>query len=132
MFRTRYVYNQAPHSKSIIPDNVLSHQIKGGWNPEDGVVYKDINQQIDQAFANVELALKDAQGKGWSQVFKVISYHLPLNEEALEAMLRNFKRYMPDHKPIWSCVGVTRLALDDMRIEIEVVAHDPEGNSDAK
>lgn len=132
MFRTRYVYNQAPHSKSIIPNNVLSYQNKGGWNPEDGVVYKDINQQIDQAFANVELALKDAQGKGWGQVFKVISYHLPLNEEALEAMLRNFKKYMPDHKPIWSCVGVTRLALDDMRIEIEVVAHDPEGNSDAK
>ncbi|EXK26451.1 hypothetical protein FOXG_22804 [Fusarium oxysporum f. sp. lycopersici 4287] len=34
---------------------------------------------------------------------------------------------MPDHEPIWSCAGITRLREDDMRIEIEVVAHDPEG-----
>lgn len=41
-------------------------------------------------------------------------------------MVRNFKRYMPDHQPLWTCVGVPRLGEDDMRVEIEVVAHDPE------
>jgi enamine deaminase RidA (YjgF/YER057c/UK114 family) len=47
-------------------------------------------------------------------------------------MVRNFKKYMPSHKPIWTCVGVTRLGTDDMRVEIEVVAHDPEGAAAAK
>ncbi|PYI02631.1 L-PSP endoribonuclease family protein [Aspergillus sclerotiicarbonarius CBS 121057] len=98
---------------------------QGGWDPNTGVFYKEINAQIDQAFKNVELNLKDAGSKGWEQVFRVNSYHVPINDEALEAMVRNFKKYMPDHEPIWTCVGVTRLGEDDMRVEIEVVAHDP-------
>ena len=99
----------------------------GGWDPQTGEFYKEINAQIDQAFRNVELNLRDAGGKGWEQVYRVNSYHVPINDEALEAMVRNFKQYMPDHEPIWTCVGVTRLGEDDMRVEIEVVAHDPEG-----
>lgn len=101
--------------------------VLGGWNPENGIFEKEINAQIDLAFANVERNLKDAGGKGWSQVFRVNSYHVPINNEALAAMVRNFEKYMPDHQPIWTCVGVTRLGEDDMRVEIEVVAHDPEG-----
>lgn len=97
----------------------------GGWNPQTGVIPTEINTQIDQAFANVDLSLKDAGGKGWEQVFRVNSYHVPINNEALDAMVRNFKRWMPNHQPIWTCLGVTRLAEDDMRVEIEVVALDP-------
>lgn len=97
----------------------------GGWNPETGDFYKEINEQIDQAFKNVEIALKHAGGKGWSQVYRVNSYHVPINNEAIEAMVRNFKKWVPDHEPIWTCVGVPRLGEDDMRVEIEVVAHDP-------
>ncbi|OAQ98265.1 hypothetical protein LLEC1_03016 [Akanthomyces lecanii] len=100
---------------------------QGGWNPKTGAFEKEINAQIDLAFANVELALKDAGGKGWRQVFRVNSYHLPLNAEAIDAMVRNLRKYMPDHQPLWTCIGVARLAEDDMRVEIEVSAHDPEG-----
>ncbi|OMP86112.1 hypothetical protein BK809_0003281 [Diplodia seriata] len=98
-----------------------------GWDPKTGVFEREINAQIDLAFANVELCLKDAGGKGWSQVYRINSYHVPINDEALAAMVRNMKKYMPDHQPLWTCVGVTRLGEDDMRVEIEVVAHDPEG-----
>ncbi|KAL3469806.1 Endoribonuclease L-PSP/chorismate mutase-like protein [Aspergillus californicus] len=98
---------------------------QGGWDPASGKINTEIHAQIDQAFANVELALKDAGGKGWSQVFRVNSYHVPLNDEASNAMVRNFKKYMPDHQPLWTCIGVSRLGFDDMRVEIEVVAHDP-------
>ncbi|KAJ6042996.1 uncharacterized protein N7446_001192 [Penicillium canescens] len=98
----------------------------GGWDPTTGVFEKEINAQIDLAFANVERNLKDAGGKGWSQVFRVNSYHVPINNEAMDAMVQNFKKYMPDHQPIWTCVGVTRLGEDDMRVEIEVVAHVPQ------
>ena len=46
-------------------------------------------------------------------------------------MVRNFRKWMPNHQPIWTTVGVTRLGEDDMRVEIEVVAHDPEGAAKA-
>ncbi|KAI5226123.1 hypothetical protein AUEXF2481DRAFT_69201 [Aureobasidium subglaciale EXF-2481] len=104
---------------------------QGGWDPETGDFAKEINAQIDLAFQNVELNLRNAGGKGWSQVFRVNSYHVPINNEALDAMVRNFRRYMPDHQPIWTCVGVSRLGEDDMRVEIEVVAHDPTGICEA-
>lgn len=97
----------------------------GGWDPSSGNIHTEIHPQIAQAFANVELALKDAGGQGWSQVFRVNSYHLPLNDEAQQAMVQKFKEYMPNHQPLWTCVGVSRLGFDDMRVEIEVVAHDP-------
>lgn len=98
----------------------------GGWDPTTGTFYREINEQIAQAFKNVDLALRTAGGKGWEQVFRVNSYHVPINNEALEAMVRGFKEYMPHHEPLWTCVGVSRLGEDDMRVEIEVVAHDPQ------
>ncbi|KAB8279517.1 L-PSP endoribonuclease family protein [Aspergillus minisclerotigenes] len=98
---------------------------QGGWNPVTGAIHREVNTQIDQAFANVDMNLKHAGGKGWEQVFRVNSYHIPLDDEALKAMVRNLKEYMPNHEPIWTVLGVSRLAEEDMRVEIEVVAHDP-------
>ncbi|KAH6662969.1 endoribonuclease L-PSP [Halenospora varia] len=115
---------QHGYQQAVRVGNRIECAGQGGWNPETGVYYKEINAQIDQAFANVDLNLRDAGGKGWSQVFRVNSYHVPINDEALAAMTRNFKKWMPDHQPIWTCVGVTRLGDDDMRVEIEVVALD--------
>lgn len=38
-------------------------------------------------------------------------------------MVRNFKKWCgPDHRPIWTEVGVGSLALETMRVEIEVEA----------
>ncbi|KAH8651599.1 endoribonuclease L-PSP [Tricladium varicosporioides] len=115
---------QHGYQQAVRVGNRIECAGQGGWNPETGVYYKEINAQIDQAFANVDLNLRDAGGKGWSQVFRVNSYHVPINDEALGAMTRNFKKWMPDHQPIWTCVGVTRLGDDDMRVEIEVIALD--------
>ncbi|KAK7432944.1 hypothetical protein QQZ08_000415 [Neonectria magnoliae] len=53
---------------------------------------QEINDQIDLAFANVERNLKDSGGKRWSQVFRVNSYHVPINDETLAVMLRNLKK----------------------------------------
>ncbi|EME89015.1 uncharacterized protein MYCFIDRAFT_170549 [Pseudocercospora fijiensis CIRAD86] len=46
--------------------------------------------------------------------------------QIIAAMVRNFKKWMPDLQPIWTCVGVTRLGEEDMRVELEVVTHNPE------
>ncbi|KAH7347165.1 Endoribonuclease L-PSP/chorismate mutase-like protein [Plectosphaerella cucumerina] len=124
--RTLFSYSQA-----VRVGDRIECAGQGGWHA-DGRFELEINAQIDLAFANVEKNLLDAGGKGWSQVYRVNSYHVPLNNEALSAMVRNFKKWMPDHQPVWTCVGVTRLGEDDMRVEIEVVAHDPEGAEAAK
>ena len=70
--------------------------MKGGWDPnatsfEDLKFPSDIGAQIDQAFANVDIALKEAGGKGWSQVFKVRSYHVGIDEGVTQAMVKNYK-----------------------------------------
>ncbi|KAH6688365.1 Endoribonuclease L-PSP/chorismate mutase-like protein [Plectosphaerella plurivora] len=122
--------NLFSYSQAVRVGDRIECSGQGGWH-SDGTFEKKINAQIDLAFSNVEKNLLDAGGKGWTQVFRVNSYHVPINNEALAAMVRNFRKWMPDHQPLWTCVGVTRLGEDDMRVEIEVVAHDPEGAKNA-
>jgi enamine deaminase RidA (YjgF/YER057c/UK114 family) len=119
MFRPRYLPSLSPPQPTT--------NIPGGWHPTNPPfpLSTNIREQIAQAFTNVDIALKDAGGKGWEQVFRVNSYHLPLNDEALGIMGEMFQKWMPNHKPIWTAVGVSRLGLDDMRVEIEVSAYDP-------
>lgn len=59
------------------------------------------------------------------QVYRITSYHAPQSPEAMEIMVRTLKKYTPNHKPLWTAVGVQRLAFDDMFVEIEVSAHVP-------
>ena len=83
--------------------------------------------QIDQAFKNIDFVLKEAGGKGISQVFRMTSYHPALEREALRCMRENLERYFPlERRPIWTAVGVEKLAFPEMLIEIEAVAFDPQ------
>lgn len=89
---------------------------------------KDINEQIDQAFRNVDLAITTAGGKGWSQVIKITSYHIPLDDTQLQAMVRNFKLWTPHNHPPWTCIETPRLGGGpEMKVEIQVTAWDEEG-----
>lgn len=78
-------------------------------------------EQIEQAFKNVELALRDAGGKGWVQVYRVNSNHIPLDDQTVAIMVEQLKKWMPSHQPIWTCVGVPQLGEKEMKVEIEVV-----------
>lgn len=98
----------------------------GGWHPttEPISISSDLNAEIDQAFANVDLALKTAGGKGWSQVYSVRSFHIPIDEATTHAMVSNLRKWCgADHMPIWTMIGVGTLALEAMRVEIEVEAY---------
>ena len=59
-------------------------------------------------------------------MFSIRSYHVPADEKSLETMVRCLKKYCPDHQPVWTYLGVPRLALEDMKVEIEVKAHVPQ------
>lgn len=104
---------------------MIVNPVTGGWDPQTGALQDGTKAQIDQAFKNVELAFKTAGSAGWSQIYRITSYHVGLNSEVMQAMVRNFKKYFPDHEPLWTCIGVAGLARPDMTVEIEAVAHIP-------
>jgi enamine deaminase RidA (YjgF/YER057c/UK114 family) len=141
MQKDRYWYSQAVRvgdriecsgQGSSSSQSPLSHfyqkkliNVVGGWDPKTGELQKDVAAQIAAAFENVDINLKDAGGKGWGQVFSLKTYHVGLNMEALTLTVEQVKRWMPDHQPIWTVLGVEKLALPEMVIEVEVTAHDP-------
>ncbi|KFA50973.1 hypothetical protein S40293_07284 [Stachybotrys chartarum IBT 40293] len=99
----------------------------GGWDPETmpPQFSDDLKTQIDQVFINIDLALKAAGGKGISQVYRINSYVPNMAPESNRYIKENLNKWFPDHRPIWTAVGVEKLAFKEMLIEIEAVAHDP-------
>lgn len=59
------------------------------------------------------------------QVYRLTSYHVAMTNTAMDIMVRELKKRCPSHKPIWTAIGVDRLAYDKMNVEIEVSAHSP-------
>ncbi|PGH18253.1 hypothetical protein AJ79_00592 [Helicocarpus griseus UAMH5409] len=110
-------YNQAVRIGDIIE---CSGQ--GGWDRITEKIPEDMGEQVDQAFANVEYALRQAGGKGWEQVYKVRVYTAPLSEEIAGHIIRNLRKYCPKHQPLLTAVGVQALAFG-MCVEIEATAH---------
>jgi len=102
----------------------------GGWDPETGKMKTDLLEEVDQAFSNVDLALRHAGGKGWPQVYKVKMYILEAvftDAELLGRLIGNLMKWMPERQPLLTAVGVAKLGAGDsagMRVEIEVVAID--------
>ncbi|KFY91750.1 hypothetical protein V500_04486 [Pseudogymnoascus sp. VKM F-4518 (FW-2643)] len=111
------------YSQAVRVGDIIKCAGQGGWDRETDKIEREINAQIERAFENVEHNLKTAGAKGWQDVYFIRSYHLPINDEAMEAMVRCLKKYCPDHQPAWTALGINRLAFDDMRVEIEVEAH---------
>ncbi|KAK3617755.1 hypothetical protein LTR22_026632 [Elasticomyces elasticus] len=115
------------YSQTVRIGNVIRISGQGAWDPTVTDISKvsmsdDVNEQTDQAFANVEVALKDAGGSGWSQVYSIRSLHVALDADHTAAMARNLKRYCPNNPPIWTEYGVAALGLPAMKVEIEVEA----------
>lgn len=105
--------------------------IEGGWDPNPAdldlttLIKPGLLDEIDQAFANVDHNLKHAGGKGWSQVYKIVTYSTSIPEQH-ERIVENLKKWMPDHRPVWTELGVAHLGLEQMHVEIDVEAYDPQ------
>lgn len=50
----------------------------------------------------------------------------------MEHMVASVKRTFPDHAPLWTNIGVAKLAFPDMLIEIQVTAHTPLKKEESK
>jgi enamine deaminase RidA (YjgF/YER057c/UK114 family) len=94
---------------------------QGGWN-DAWEFPESLEEEIAQAFRNVGRTLAVA-GAGWEHVIHVNSYHVGLDEDTNRLMTERFRHHMPDHAPIWTCLGVTALGGGpQMRVEIRVTA----------
>lgn len=109
------------YSQAVRVGDIIKCSGQGGWDAEGNVDEKDLPGQIEKAFQNVERNLKDAGLRGWSDVYSVRSYHISLSE-SFGLTVEHFRKYMPTHQPIWTCVGVRELGLPGMLVEIEVEA----------
>ncbi|HET9877469.1 MAG TPA: RidA family protein [Mycobacterium sp.] len=111
-------------SQAVKIGNRLELSGQGGWN-DDWAFPEAIADEIAQAFRNVERTLAVA-GASWQHVVSVHSYHVGLDSEINRVMAERFRHHMPDHAPIWTCLGVAALAHPRMRVEIRVTAVLPE------
>ena len=127
-----YVRTVVNYSQAVrLPDNTIHISGQGGWDAADAnspaAIPKDINEEMDNVYKNVQLTLEKAGGKGWSQVYKVRAYVVgPLGPDgqALQgALIKNLKKWCPDHQPVVTLPGVESLAFPGMRVELEVEAH---------
>lgn len=85
------------------------------------IVTANLEEEVANAFKNVDLALKAAGGKGWSSVCRVISYSTDIPAQN-EYIIANIQRWCPNHKPVWTELGIAHLAFPSMHIEIKVEA----------
>jgi enamine deaminase RidA (YjgF/YER057c/UK114 family) len=121
--------NRREYSYSMIMevDGRVELSGQGGWDPRTLEFSTDrpIEVEINQAFDNVASML-GAVGLGWVNVAHINSYHVPEPDGTILAatteMARQFRRRMPDHQPIWTCLGVAVLGDPKMRVEIRVTA----------
>jgi enamine deaminase RidA (YjgF/YER057c/UK114 family) len=58
-------------------------------------------------------------GSSWDYVVDVISYHVgEIDESVLGTMVEQLRTWCPSHQPLWTVLGVERLALPPMKAEI--------------
>ncbi|KAF2215409.1 hypothetical protein CERZMDRAFT_105130 [Cercospora zeae-maydis SCOH1-5] len=116
--------NESSHmSQAVRVGDFITISGQGGWNCDSGEISDDITTEIEQAFDNVNVALKDAGGKGWCEVFRINLYMMNITEESMAGLKRAMEKWMPDHKPVLTGVGVPALAAPGMTCEVEVWAH---------
>jgi Endoribonuclease L-PSP len=135
VFRSRY---NAVALRYPRPANLqLTHPPLGGWDCRQKefslttLIKNDLLEEIDQAFENVDYNLKHAGSKGWSQVYRVVTYSTDIGPQH-DRIVENFRKWMPNHCPVWTEIGVKQLGSNLMNFEIDVEAYDEEGAAEAR
>lgn len=97
----------------------------GGWDRLTDVIPTEKAAEVDQVFDNVQHTLEKAGSKGWVEVYKVRAYLAPWDDDMAAEIVRNLKKYCPDHRPCLTAFGIgdKQLAINGMRLEVEVTAN---------
>ncbi|KAK2025934.1 endoribonuclease L-PSP [Colletotrichum zoysiae] len=115
---------QYHYSQAVKLGNIVRTSGQGGWD-EKGDIPSDVEKQIGLAFDNALKALKAVDSElSFDDIYSVRSYHTDM-DASFGIMTAQFKKLFPNHRPIWTCVQIGKLALGDMKVEIEVEASLP-------
>ncbi|KAM3528100.1 hypothetical protein MY4038_006058 [Beauveria bassiana] len=111
------------YSQSVdLGNGIVKCSGQGGWHPETGALdATDSSKQVALAMENVDIVLKNAGLRGWEDVYLLRSYHCDITA-SWEPTAEALRKRIPGHRPIWTAVGVPRLAFPEMLIELEVEA----------
>lgn len=113
MMRDRYHFSQGVRVGHTI---YVSGQ--GGWNADFSIA-ETVAAQARQAFRNMTTVLQEG-GASLDDVVEITSYHLDMDQ--MGAVVEAMREAFPNHQPAWTAVGVTRLALPQMLVEIKATA----------
>ncbi|MCW6536701.1 RidA family protein [Sphingomonas lycopersici] len=83
--------------------------------PGDGM-----EAQARLAFQALKTAL-EAAGATMADIVELITFHIDLRGE-MEDFAKVKDEFLPDRYPSWSAVGVTQLAMPELRVEVRAVA----------
>ena len=113
MMRDRYHFSQG-----VQVGNTIYVSGQGGWNADFSIA-DTAAAQARQAFRNMATVLKEG-GTSLDDVVEITSYHLDMDQ--MGAVVEAMREAFPNHQPAWTAVGVTRLALPQMLVEIKATA----------
>jgi enamine deaminase RidA (YjgF/YER057c/UK114 family) len=111
------------YSQGVQVGNMIYVTGQGGWDPQFDIP-DSVHDQIRNAFSNIANVLNEA-GATWEQVIDITSYHVELDEAVLGTMVEQVKQHCPNHEPLWTVIGVAKLALPPMKVEISANAVAP-------
>jgi enamine deaminase RidA (YjgF/YER057c/UK114 family) len=109
------------YSQAVKVGNIVRISGQGGWDAE-GNMASTASKQVELALENIEKALQSVdKSLSWKNVYAVRSYHTNIDESA-DLCIEGWRRVMPNHRPVWTCVEITKLGIEGMQVEIEVEA----------
>lgn len=115
---TEILRDQFHFSQGVAVGNTVYVSGQGGFD-EQLRIADDADEQARQAFRNIARVLEEA-GASLDDVVELTSYHLDM--ERMPGVVAAMREAFPRHQPAWTAVGVTRLALPQMQVEIKAVA----------
>ncbi|KAF4332719.1 endoribonuclease L-PSP [Fusarium beomiforme] len=109
------------YSQAVKVGNIIKLSGQGGWN-ETGEIPCVIEQELETTYDNILRALQSVNSElSFDDVYLVRSFHTDLRS-TFEPLVQVSKRRFPNHRPTWTAVEVSKLALDTMHIEVEIEA----------
>lgn len=116
---TEGIYNAYHFSQATrVGDTVwLSGQVGITSDMKPG---KDMAEQARLTFENIKGILA-AAGATMADVVEIMSFHTDLRGE-MEEFAAVKDEYLPESFPSWTAVGVTDLALPELKVEVRVIA----------
>lgn len=114
IFYDNYHYSQATRVGDMI---WVSGQVGIDTNLVPG---KGIEEQAHMAFKALKYVLESA-GASLADVVELMTFHTELQSD-IQAFAQVKDQYFPDRYPSWTGVGISQLALPELRVEIRAVA----------